>query len=316
MLISIIVPVHNAKDYLARGIDSLLGQTFIADHIDDYEILLIENNSTDDSIEIIMKYLANYPKIIRYYKCNARGAAAARNFGVTMAHGVFMWFIDADDYVDTTAVEKLYRAAKKTKADLTMMGAKRIFKNGHTSYLSAIDPKEKNYKNRFVRYGSGPWQFLIRRNWWIENGFQFKNGIIHEDMELMSSLILYTDNFASVDEPLYYYLENDNSVLHKATWTGEYLDIFPALEGIYNRFKEKGALKKYHDDLEYFFIWNLLFDSAHDFKKFKEGHVGFKMTRKFLKKYFPKWRKNKYFKEKPFLFKLRRRLSYHGIVRK
>ena len=53
MQVSIIVPVHNAKKYLARCLDSLLGQTFVADHINSYEILLIENNSTDDSIDVI-----------------------------------------------------------------------------------------------------------------------------------------------------------------------------------------------------------------------------------------------------------------------
>ena len=155
MLISIIIPVHNAKDYLARCLDSLLGQTFIADHSSEYEILIIENNSTDDSIEIILKYLADYPKIIKYFKCNEKGAAAARNFGVTKAKGDYFWFVDADDYVDQTAVQKLYKTAKKNNADLTMLGAKRIFKNGHTSYLSAIDPHEKNFKNRFVRYPRG-----------------------------------------------------------------------------------------------------------------------------------------------------------------
>ena len=315
MLVSLIVPVHNAEKFLARCLDSLLGQTFLSNHQDEYEILLIENNSTDESTAIILKYLTDYPDTIRYYSVNANGAAAARNFGVTKARGKYMWFVDADDYADQTAVQKLFKTAEKAHADLTMLGAKRIFKNGHTQYLAAINPNEKDYKHRFVRYGSGPWQFLIRRSWWLDNEFQFKNGIIHEDMELMSALILYTNNFASVDEPLYFYLENDNSVLHKSTWTGEYFDIFTALDGVYQRFKAKNALKTYHDDLEYFFIWNLLLDSAKDFKKFKEGRPGFKRTRKMLKKYFPNWRKNKYLKQKPFLFKLRRKLSYHGIVK-
>ena len=75
MLVSIIVPVHNAKDYLARCLDSLLGQTFVADHINDYEILLIENNSTDDSIEIIMKYLAKCEKNLKEMEVKAQNAS-------------------------------------------------------------------------------------------------------------------------------------------------------------------------------------------------------------------------------------------------
>lgn len=305
--ISIIIPVYNAEKYLERSVESVLSA------LNDVkgEILLIDNGSSDKSVQIIAKYQKKYPKIVRDLVCKRRGAGAVRNFGVKKAQGEYIWFVDADDAVAKDAIPKLVETAKKTQADLVMLGVKRIYADKHTNYLSAVRLDEDNYKSRFVRYGMGPWQVLIKRKWWDKHGFEFREDIIHEDMELMSALILYTDNFASVDEPLYDYYQNDNSVLHQASFKPQIFDIFPALEGLYGRFKVAGATKKYHDELEWFFIWNLLIDSAKDFGRFKEGRPGFKRSREMLKEYFPNWRKNKFLKQKPLKLRARVRLNYY-----
>ena len=130
-------------------------------------------------------------------------------------------------------------------------------------------------------------------------------------MELMSALILHTDSYFCVDEPLYNYHQNPESVLHKSRWDPHYLDIFPALKGLYRRFAQSNAAEKYHDELEWFFIWNLLIDSAKDFTKFPEGRIGFQKTREFLKDYFPNWQRNRFLKQKPLKLRLRVRLNYY-----
>ena len=307
MLISIIIPVHNAEKYLGRCLDSVIKSLEKTKG----EILLIEDGSTDRTLEIIEDYRQKYLKLVRVLRSNTRGASAARNLGAKVAKGKYIWFIDADDYISEDAVTKLLDEAEKASADLVMMRARRIAKDGSTSDLSAIDPNTLDYKSRFVRYGMGPWQILIRRKWWQENEFNFREGIIHEDMELMSSLILYTDNFTSLDEPLYFYCENPESVLHKKDFNPHIFDIFPALEGLYQKFVDKKAGEKYHDELEWFFIWNLLIDSAKDFGKFPEGRPGFKRSREMLQNYFPNWRQNRFLKQKPLKLKLRVRLNYY-----
>ena len=135
--------------------------------------------------------------------------------------------------------------------------------------------------------------------------------MIHEDMEMISALILYTDKYASFNEPLYYYYQNDESVLHKSKWDKHAFDIFPALDGLYQRFENVGMAEKYHDELEWFFIWNLLIDSAKDFGKFPEGKPGFARSREMLKKYFPAWRKNRFLKVKPLKLRIRVRINYY-----
>ena len=249
--------------------------------------------------------------MISVLHCNTPGASAVRNFGAKRARGDYLWFIDADDTITPDAITKLVRVAEETKADIVMMGANRIYVDGHSDYLSAVEASDPDYQSRFVRYGAGPWQFLFRTSWWKEHDFRFREGMIHEDMEMISSLILFTDKFASVDEPLYFYYQNVDSVLHKCCWDEHAFDIFPALEGLYKRFEKMGMAEKYHDELEWFFIWNLLIDSAKDFAKFPEGKPGFARSREMLTKYFPGWRKNRFLKQKPLRLKIRVGINYN-----
>lgn len=311
MLLSVIIPVYNAEKYLNRCLESVFRAVALSKV--SAEVILVDNGSTDRSVKLAKEFASKSPLRVSVFQCPIKGAAAVRNFGVPYAKGEYVWFVDADDEVSEDSVKLLMEKARRSRADIAMMGAKRIYADGHSDYLSAIDPNKPDYKSRFVRYGAGPWQFLFRRAWWASDDFHFKEGIIHEDMEMISSLILFTDKFVSVDKPLYIYYQNEDSVLHKAKWDPHYLDIFPALTGLYNRFEKMGAISKYHDELEWFFIWNLLIDSAKDFKKFPEGKEGFKFSREMLKKYFPNWRKNKFLRQKPLKLRLRVRFFFFGL---
>lgn len=309
MDISIIVPVYNSAKYLTKCLDSILKA--LDNFVGHGEILLVDNNSPDESYSIMKKYQKRYPEIIFLDKQMTPGAAATRNYGTKKARGKYIWFVDADDTITEDSISELMQVTKEKKADLVMMGMKRIFPDRHSDYLSAVCPNQTNYKSRFVRYGLGPVQVLIRRTWWQKHDFKFREGIIHEDMELMSALILFTDNYTCVDKPLYNYFQNPESVLHKSSWDPHYFDIFSALSGLYARFNEAGAVRDYYCELEWFFIWNLLIDSARDFDKFKEGKSGFKRSREMLKQYFPNWRKNKFLRKKPLKLRAKVILNYY-----
>ena len=309
MDISIVIPVFNVEKYLRRCVDSVL--LAVKNFDGKAEILLIDNNSSDSSLEMARKFEG-----ASVLQCHTAGAAAVRNYGMAHAHGKYVWFIDADDEITPDSISLLMGTARATDANLIMLGAKRIYADGYTDYLSAVRPDEPNFKSRFVRYGMGPWQCLIKRTWWNKNGFSFREGIIHEDMELMSALILYVDEkYAAVDKPLYLYYQNDESVLHKGKFSEHIFDIFPALSGLYERFEKAGAVEVYHDELEWFFIWNLLIDSAKDFTKFPEGHIGFARSREMLQKYFPGWRKNRFLKQKPLKLRARVLLNFYSFPR-
>lgn len=122
--ISVIIPVYNANKYLNNCISSLLLQTF-----KEFEILLINDGSTDNSFEICKAFSNNYKNIYYYNKKNG-GAASARNLGIENAKGEYIAFVDADDTVQPDYLEKLYTSATENNADLVLCDYIKYTRNG------------------------------------------------------------------------------------------------------------------------------------------------------------------------------------------
>lgn len=307
--LSIVIPVYNVKEYLAECLDSILAQDF-----DDYELILVDNGSTDGSDGICQEYAEKYPEIVKVDRCEKWGAAAVRNYGARLARGEYLWFIDSDDYIEKGAMWKLVETAEATGADAVVMAVRRVYEDGHEDILTAVDTTKAGWRDRYVMYGLAPYQNLYRRDFWMKY-FEFPEGMIHEDMAIISTAVLYTDKIAFVEEPLYNYRQRAGSVLHQSGWNPHSLDIFKALGILYGKFKAAGKLEEYRDALEYFFIWNLLIDSAKDFYGHPEGKAGQEQSRAMLKKFFPKWRKNRFFRRKPLKFRLNCYRGYLGLLK-
>ena len=111
--ISVIVPVYNVEDYLRKCLDSLVNQDF-----KDYEIIVVNDGSPDNSWDIILEYEEKYSKIIRAFKKENGGLSSARNFGLEKAKGKYVCFIDSDDYVSLDFLSKLYNKAIEEDADI------------------------------------------------------------------------------------------------------------------------------------------------------------------------------------------------------
>ena len=109
--VSVIVPVYNVEQYLSRCLTSLINQT-----LEDIEIIVVNDGSTDGSERIIKEYKRNNSKIIAVNKENG-GLSSARNFGLYYATGEYVAFLDSDDYVDRNIYKKMYEKAKATNSD-------------------------------------------------------------------------------------------------------------------------------------------------------------------------------------------------------
>ncbi|MBQ6486346.1 glycosyltransferase family 2 protein [Candidatus Saccharibacteria bacterium] len=305
--LSIIIPVFNVEEYLKECLDSILAQKNRG-----IEIILVENYSSDKSYEICKDYKEKFPKVIKVFRTKKWGASAVRNYGVKKASGEYLWFIDSDDWIEKGAIEKVLGKVEKKEADVVCISVRRVYEDGRTNILTAVNPKEKNWKERYIMYGFPPFQNIYRKDFWAKN-FEFPEGIIHEDMAILSTVILYTEKISAIDEVIYNYRQRKNSVLHQEGWNPHSLDIFKALGILYGKFNEKGMLERYKAEIEYFFIWNLLIDSAKDFRDYSEGKAGKEQTKLILKQFFPNWMKNKYFRNKSLKFKLNCYRGYLGI---
>lgn len=177
--ISIIVPVYNVEDYLAECINSVLSQTFT-----NYELLLIDDGSTDRSSVICDSFQIQDSRISVFHVEN-KGVSAARNLGLKISTGEFIFFLDSDDIIPSSALEKLYQAIKETKLSY-VKGEHQYLKNG--AIISSAYAEDKKKYNKIVVDNSTflsdilrrefySWNILYRKTFLVQNGILFPVGI-------------------------------------------------------------------------------------------------------------------------------------------
>lgn len=205
MRISIIVPVYNASFYLRECLDSILSQSFT-----DYELILVNDGSTDNSLNICYEYAEQKDNIIVLSGKNS-GVSAARNKGLAMAKGEWVTFVDADDLLLPDALKTLYENGNTTKADIVLSNSLR-FENGKLS-SPILDLQNKFSRN--VLYGIkhfALWGYLIRRSIIINNHLKFVEGLAYsEDRIFLYELALKSHSILFVNVPVYGYRINPAS---------------------------------------------------------------------------------------------------------
>lgn len=210
--VSVIVPVYNAEKYLGRCLESLCAQTFT-----DIEVICINDGSTDNSRKILEAYTQGDKRFIVINKKNA-GVSAARNDGIKRAHGKYIHFMDADDFVDSDYYERMFAVAKDTDADIVCSG---FITN--TKYACNI-----TYKSGFVVRGiynklrrtyaltdGYVWRYLFRTEFIKKNKLMFDTKMIsQEDAVFVLNAIALTDFIAFVPGTFYHYMFNETSALN------------------------------------------------------------------------------------------------------
>ena len=167
MFLSFIVPVYNVEKYLEECLDSLLDQDIL---FEDYEIICVNDGSTDRSPEILQRYELNFPNVFVISKANG-GLAAARNTGFEHARGEYAWFIDSDDFIQRKCLGKLRNLALQTKSDRISVG---IY-----SYREQLSQEETQkagqgkLKNNIGLNNIAVWNNLFRREHLIINKLWF-----------------------------------------------------------------------------------------------------------------------------------------------
>lgn len=207
--ISVILPVYNTENYLEEALDSILNQTMI----DDIEVLMLDDGSSDDSRYIIEKYALDYENFHAFHNENI-GQGRERNFGVKHAKGEYIHFMDADDYILPDAYEKLYEAAKSDNYDFVMGKACRFTRNSNwndflydTIFKGIGDflPTTIKQTNSLV-YNTTCWDKLIKRDFILKNDICFPDmNIIAEDVPFMMKMHDMADEIAMVNENVYYW---------------------------------------------------------------------------------------------------------------
>lgn len=210
--ISIIIPVYNVDIYLTRCIDSVLSQSF-----SNFELILINDGSTDQSGEICNKYAARDNRIIVIHNPNS-GVSAARNYGIYLAKGEFITFIDSDDYVEKNLLKVLYDLVTKNQCDMGMCSYKLIYDDKFidrgTNKWRMYDKKEACklfFCDQQPFAPSYTWGKMIKRD--LFEDIKFREDIfLMEDTLLNTEIMLRCNNgIIATEQTLYNYVQRDGS---------------------------------------------------------------------------------------------------------
>lgn len=283
--VSVIVPVYNVEKYLVRCMESLIKQT-----LEDIEIILVDDGSTDGSTEIMKNYEEKYPQLIKYLRKENGGLSDARNYGIRYAKGEYVAFLDSDDYVELTTYELMYKKAIETDSD--MIECDFIWEYPNKSKID-IGYRYKN-KNEMIEYGRVvAWNKLIKRKIIEKAGILYPVGLRYEDIEFFYKMIPYYNKVSFVEQPLIHYVQRNESISNSQNErTGE---IFEVLDNVIEYYREENLYEEYRSELEYTYSRILLCSSLFRVAKITNKNVRNKLfNRTWIKLYeiFPEWKKN------------------------
>lgn len=204
MKITIIVPIYNASHYLCECIESILSQSFR-----DFELILVNDGSTDDSLDICKKYEQSDDRIIVVSQTNS-GVSKARNRGLDVAKGEWITFADADDYFLDDALLTLYERAMQTGTDLVLANALKL-KNGKFSELHRL--KNEVLPNAIMSIKHfALWGYLFNADIIRKQQLRFIDGLAYsEDRIFIYQMARYCKTIAFCNKPVYVYRINETS---------------------------------------------------------------------------------------------------------
>ena len=243
MKLSIIVPVYKVEEYLGECVDSLLSQT-----IDDYEIILVDDGSPDNSGKIADEYAAVNPDMIRVLHIDNGGQGRARNFALDIAKGDFVGFVDSDDWVTHDMYEKMYTRAAETGADVVVCDFMERFADGRESVLPA------SLQDNWLGSAGSSCNKIFRRS--LIGELRFPVGLWYEDFYFSAVMLLRSKHTEFIAEPLYIYRRGQESTMHNNN-AAKNLDMLTIMDMLEKEMLPAG----YKDDFEFFLVNHVLLDS-------------------------------------------------------
>lgn len=310
--ISVIVPVYNVSAYLPRCLESLVAQT-----LTEYEVILVNDGSTDASGEICQTYADKYPALIQYYEKENGGLSDARNYGLPYATGQYVLFIDSDDYVEPEMLARMYA---KSQAGQKKIVECNFFWEYETKKRADIIKSYASLKDYLVKGRVVAWNKLYLRDWLLATKVKFPVGLLYEDQEFFFKLVTYLTDISEVAlDPVceVHYVQRGDSISYRETTRVQ--EIFTIYADILSFYEQRGCLAKYRSELEYRFSRNLLGNVlVRKVLKIKDKALRRQLLdqiKQTLRHDFPKYKHNPYLKTRskvnlylrvvdPLLFKL------------
>lgn len=218
MFFSVIVPVYNVEKYMKECLDSLTCQSFA-----DYEVILVDDGSTDESGSICDEYSKEYSYVHVLHQKNA-GQASARNAGLKVSTGKYIVYLDSDDYIgDHNFLSKLYEKCQND-TDIVLYGYKKYYESNQSMgnpICQYPDVKGLGEPSKIIRallevdmYDGSAWNKTIKADLLKSNHIEFPVGVISEDSDWYLQVILHAKSYDAIHEAFVVYRQRATSTSH------------------------------------------------------------------------------------------------------
>lgn len=208
--ISLIIPVYNVEQYLEKCLTSCIKQDI---PLEEYEIIIINDGAKDNSLSIAKSFEEKY-KNIRVYSQENQGLSAARNKGLSLAKGEYVWFIDSDDYIETNCLKKVTDVCLNENLDALAVCAANVIDDKHIRRFSYPDFGVLQGKDVMKDVGLQVCiPFTIYKKTFLEDySLHFLDGIFHEDSEFTPRAYYFARKISSVNDIFYFVNQNPTSI--------------------------------------------------------------------------------------------------------
>lgn len=262
MNVSIIVPVFNGEKYIEKCINSIERERQYSKNTD---VIIVDDGSTDNTYAVLENLAEKYDNIQVFHKENG-GVSSARNYGLDVAQGDFVLFVDVDDILNKTAISSIMKELQKNKADYYMFPVEKEITKGNIqkqnySISGKTVPVEEAYEYFYVDGNNGPWSKLFKLEIVKKYELQFRKELkIHEDVVFCMEYLEHCRNVRYCEDVIYTYSYNETGAVrrHKV----EYLSNFSTVYYLWLAYLRRHGLDGYITDLNCAFLHKMLTTSA------------------------------------------------------
>lgn len=210
MFLSIIVPVYNLERYIRKCVDSCLAQGF-----DDYEILLVDDGSTDESSAILDSYAEKHPERIKVVHKENGGVSSARNVGIEQASGEWIWFVDGDDWIAPDCLAPIAEQLRSKAGVLLNIDAELVYDTAIPPASVSIPPIEHKAFVDIENSRGAVWAYWYKRHIIIDNGLRFNQEMKYlEDSCFALEYMQFCDREMILQAKVYAYYQRPDSAMH------------------------------------------------------------------------------------------------------
>ncbi len=257
--VSVIIPIYNTEKFLRKCIESIVNQT-----LQEIEMILINDGSTDNSHNICLEYAEKYPEKIRYINNKNIGCSATRNLGIELAQGEYIAFVDSDDYIEKEMYEEMYKVARNKSLDVIILGI--IYEDSFNKIQGISIPQNIKFYYDYFKVTNklaNPVNKLFKKDVILKNKINFPlNTHSGEDIVFYFKFLSQTKKISSLPKAYYHYVNHGlNSIYNFEKRKG----IFVSFKELYDYllknklFRDKKLMKKFYELFDFYAVKAVFF---------------------------------------------------------